>query len=139
MLMVENLKTIDSRKFDMSTYNSKLAKSLSFTVESFIVSNFECASAGCVIGHSVRLDPELMKKVIEDVGPIRGLPRLYTEWSERFTGLQNDTDEWQWCFGGNWIEFDNTISGAISRIEALVDGTWKNHDDYDEFVERQES
>lgn len=132
--MVEHLKTIKDDQLDMATYNRR-AKHI--TVSSFIVSNFECATAGCVIGHSVRLDTELMKKVITDAGNFSGIPRLYTAWSEEFTGLIYDSIRWQWCFSGGWKQYDNTVKGAISRIESLIDDTWREHEHYQRFLERQ--
>jgi hypothetical protein len=91
-----------------------------FTMECYNSAYDGCNTAGCVIGHSVRLNPSLFYTD-------------YAEWSENFTGLSCHSFEWGWCFSSAWEYIDNTVEGAISRIKALLEGTITSHPDYDKF------
>ena len=89
------------------------------------VYGISCNTVGCVIGHSVRLNPRLFASFHHLFG--------YIEWSEEFTGLCSYSFEWSWCFSGQWADIDNTVKGAISRIEAVLESTVESHPDYDRF------
>ena len=73
----------------------------------------ECDSAGCVIGHCTILDEwENIPKSYFN-GKIK-----FSEWSEQFTSLEHLTDNWNWCFGGEWYDNKNQI---LLRIKYLID------------------
>jgi hypothetical protein len=69
----------------------------------------ECMSVGCAIGH----------------GPAAGLQvaksdREWWEYSTRVFGLSWMSNEWAWCFHGEWALIDNTPAGAAKRIRHLI-------------------
>jgi hypothetical protein len=76
----------------------------------------ECSSIGCVVGHCTILDKSKF-----------GLPRYinneinFQVWSERFTGLSYELEEWDWCFNSDWAHVDNTPLGAAKRIEWFLE------------------
>jgi hypothetical protein len=79
-------------------------------------SSHECNSIGCVIGHCTILDD------------YENIPRTPTGqinfqlWSEKYTGLPIDSEEWAWCFSEQWAHWgtDNTPIGAAKRIIWLI-------------------
>lgn len=100
--MADHIRTVPQEKFEMVEWRSAEYETK------------ECGSIGCVIGHCTILDS-------------KPLPRLHSsnhidfgEWSEDFTGLDQSSDEWEWCFSSSWHEEDNTPDGAALRIEWLL-------------------
>lgn len=134
--IIEHLKTIDETKFTMVTFSNNIN---SFKTEDLTY----CNTAGCVIGHSIILDVPLFKrleiKAIQEYSNITGEAIrqrnifLFSKWSEEFTGISQLDEEWNWCFGSEWNFYDNSISGAISRIEALIDNKITEHKHYSDF------
>lgn len=116
-LMADHIKTISQEVFDMRDYRflKKHNDGYLDVLVQKLNSELECGSVGCVIGHCVVLDEN-----------VRGIPRFttnrinYEAWSERFTGLIAKTLEWQWCFGSDWVNCDNTPIGASKRIEYFL-------------------
>lgn len=104
--MVDHLCTISDNQFDMRGYRLNGDKA-----------SPECNSVGCVIGHCTVLDSENVKQnyLNSDTGIIK-----FTDWSYDFTGLHGYL--WDFCFGGAWVDTDNTIEGAIKRIESVING-----------------
>lgn len=103
--MIDHLSTVPEDKFDMGSFRSSYHDR----------GNTECNSVGCVIGHCTILAPELVIKRMD--GTIQ-----FCNWSKKFTGLDIDTNEWDWCFSGLWDAVDNTIKGAQQRIKYLLNG-----------------
>lgn len=68
-----------------------------------------CGAAGCFVGHwpQAGIDPR------RDEG--------WTEYSERASGLDMLSGEWDWIFGQNWAFTDNTPRGAAQRAYWLLD------------------
>lgn len=97
--------TIPKGSFDMSTYRFGLDQEP------------ECKSMGCVIGHCTILDK---KNILANHIGVWGRLK-FTEWSEEFTGLHFNSDEWEWCFSADWFDVDNTTEGARKRILYLLD------------------
>lgn len=64
---------------------------------------------GCFIGH----------------GPAAGIkPKKFEEWedySERVTGLDILSQEWDWLFDEDWKRIDNTPKGAAQRAYYLLE------------------
>lgn len=73
-----------------------------------------CGAVGCIIGHSIVLDPEVDEISMQ-------ADASYTKWSERFTGLSSDSHDWQWLFSSEWKYVDNTAIGASNRIKHFVE------------------
>lgn len=72
----------------------------------------ECGSAGCLVGH----------------GPLAGITALgnecWVDYSRRCfipERPSENSDEWEWCFGGGWAETDNTPAGGAKRILWLLE------------------
>lgn len=101
--------------FDMSTYTEAGAE----RNEDFFT---DCGTVGCALGH----------------GPYAGIPKRDSEtWpdygSRCFTGpfvpkraynkFTRDYHSmlYKWCFGGVWVDFDNTPEGAAKRILFILD------------------
>jgi hypothetical protein len=72
----------------------------------------ECNSIGCVIGHCTVLDDDAN---IYRIKHMNGLID-FVRWSEKFTGLNSNSDDWTFLFGGSWDCSDNTAIGASKRI-----------------------
>lgn len=83
-----------------------------------VMSFIECNSVGCVIGHCVQLDsyPELIPRIGGEDGDWIDFPR----WSFQFTGLLTTNKEWRWMFAPEWVEVDNTPTGAARRIRHFL-------------------
>lgn len=75
-----------------------------------------CGTAACAVGH----------------GPAAGVaPEDGESWFGYSTRcfMNEESDEWHWCFSGGWARTDNTAHGAADRIEWLIDrGLPKNAD-----------
>lgn len=76
----------------------------------------ECNSVGCVLGWCTELDADNIKEnYVYSSGGI-----AFYEWSEYFTGIPADGYDWDFLFSENWAEEDNTIQGAIKRLEFFI-------------------
>lgn len=75
----------------------------------------ECGTVGCAAGH----------------GPYAGIPKHSTETWTEYIGRVFDVHvipntpntlymEWDWLFGADWREIDNTPQGAAKRILYLI-------------------
>lgn len=74
-----------------------------------------CDSVGCVIGHCTILDkPENITR--DENGRIK-----FWEWVHNFTGIDENSDEWRWCFDSDWRYIDNTPKGASQRILYFIE------------------
>jgi len=116
-----NLKP-DYSHFDMGTYFSgdyyeglAYSDELEFDYSEFNRELHKCGTVACALGHAPSLAdkfPEFKPKLGED----------WEEYSDRVFGLDDyeNTDEWEWCFGAEWSNIDNTPQGAAKRIIQLV-------------------
>lgn len=104
----------DYSKFAMETFQRRESRNGNFGQEPFTAQDVAevnlCGTAGCAIGHA----------------PLAGFPvelsdKGWFPYSERISGLKNSSEEWEWCFGGDWEEYDNTPKGAAARIRRLVE------------------
>lgn len=79
-----------------------------------------CGTVGCAIGHAPFAS-----------GTIKPRPReSWSDYSFRFL-FGNDVDQynstmeqdkvWEWCFGGEWSNYDNTPQGAAKRMKVLLE------------------
>ena len=101
--MADYIRTVPQEKFGMQMYRSTYQATP------------ECSSVGCVIGHCTILATEPLPMMVGHEDRID-----FENWSQQFTGLDFERDEWEWCFGGRWVEGDNTPEGAALRIEWLI-------------------
>ena len=102
--MADYIKTIPQENFDMSQYRD---------YDDY--RSMECKSIGCVIGHCIVLEDKNIALPRTSDGEI-----MFSSWSEKFTGLDAVSDEWDWCFNGLWEKSDNTAIGASKRIEWML-------------------
>jgi hypothetical protein len=104
--MADYIRAIPQEKFDMCIFREGG------------ISDTECDSVGCVIGHCTILDAENIKARF--VGPSGAIS--FARWSEGFTGLDKHGSDgnWTWCFDSRWGIIDNTPEGAALRIEWLI-------------------
>ena len=89
-------------KFDMSNFTD-----LPYARE---FAEVKCGTAGCAVGWA----------------PFAGIKKRIGEswltYSERvLIDYHSHINFWEWCFGGDWAEFDNTRKGAAKRIQYLLD------------------
>lgn len=89
----------------------------------------ECNSVGCIIGHCTVLDNEPLPRCRNGVIG-------FDEWSERFTGLDSWSDEWFFLFGNDWVNADNTPTGAAKRIRYFVENGLPNN--WEEIIEGED-
>jgi len=68
-----------------------------------------CGTAACALGHT----PSIFR-IPEDCRSWWGL-------AEHLFGIDDDSEEWDWCFSGDWAHVDNTHYGAAKRIMWLLD------------------
>lgn len=68
-----------------------------------------CGTAACALGHA----PSIFR-----------VPKDCNSWwnlAEELFGLEDGSYEWAWCFSGEWVDVDNTHTGAAKRILWLLD------------------
>ena len=108
-ILANHLKTIDPQKFDMSTFNR---------IHAFpeIGEEYTCNTAGCIAGHAPMIpgfefNEKDTKGVFDTI--------CWAKYIHRIFDISEVSDEnlWLWIFGGNWSAVDNTIKGAVKRIE----------------------
>lgn len=101
--MIDHLRTLPQNSFCMGAYRKNNE-----------YSNTECNTIGCIIGHCTVLDSDNIKNnYLYDNGYVK-----FLDWSYDFTGL--DKYLWGFCFHSKWGIVDNTIEGAIKRLELVV-------------------
>lgn len=130
--MIEYLGNVTDSQMNMAVYSEAYSEIPTYGEQSLIDDNFSCKTAGCVIGHCIVLDTKLAKELVS----VYSVNTAYMIWSERFTGLENHTLEWKWCFSSTWKYVDNTVKGAINRIKLLIDGAWQQSEQYQDFLNR---
>ena len=88
--------------------------------ENFALPNGTCGSVGCVVGHAtISISPANENEE-------------WWEYSFRVFGIHHvkNSHEWQWLFGPEWSDTDNSPEGAADRIEWLLDkelpGDWED-------------
>lgn len=120
-LLAEGLKKlpVNYQKFDMDSFYENLTGDTSLFVENIN----ECGTSACAVGH----------------GPtIKGLEayrsETWREYTERVFGVTTFDETFTYLFGSEWANRDNTIDGAIDRIETYlhsgVPEDWYIEEDY---------
>lgn len=100
------LDTVPKHKFDMWTFRTKGSSDLSLAK---VRDDHVCGTAGCAVGY----------------GPQAGFPILRTDldwlsYSERVFGVEWEGDDWDFLFGAEWKDIDNTPTGAAKRIRFYI-------------------
>lgn len=122
--MADYIETIPQEKFRMSVFR--------------ISHNFEktespiCDTVGCIIGHCTALDMDNVRERFTN-----GMLIDFGKWSEEFTGLKYDEEEYIYLFSQSWEVngSDNTPTGAAKRIRHFVEHGLP--DDWKEQIEKK--
>lgn len=79
-----------------------------------------CGSHMCIIGDLPVIGGEFRVRPdeFECYTPYKVV--YWNEYSERVTGLDHCSDEWNYLFGGEWVYVDNTPKGAAARIRYFI-------------------
>ncbi len=104
----ELLKTIPEDRFSMDDFITCKNPDLQDVLN-------PCDSVCCVIGHCVVLDIETNLKKYS-----YSYSFDYGGWSYSFFGFEYDSDLWNFLFSEIWVYVDNTLKGAIKRIEYVL-------------------
>lgn len=96
-LLVEKLKTVEEKEFNMETWES------------------ECNTTACVGGWIAHFFPDY---IVEEVISVTD----YEQTIHNFSNINNadNTELFDWIFNGFWTELDNSVRGAIARINYVL-------------------
>lgn len=123
--LVENFDYVD-KHFNMRNWRLQKAASKGFTEVNY-KSKYDCGTHGCLMGWV----PFALEHKIDDrwFGDFEELdfaklsmgvfPALCPEVR---CGIYELTDAWIFLFTGKWAEVDNTLEGAIARIDVVLAG-----------------
>lgn len=105
-------------------YLEKLGrKGVNFDMKSFMVKDIkgfgcvvlpyfdECGTVGCALGW-MSWAPQFFEE--------RKWQSSYFAIGEKVFGIQEDSKEWEFLFSSFYADHDNTIEGAIGRIDTLL-------------------
>ena len=109
-------KRVTQEQFDMSCYRAELADLCHATD---FYSTHDCGSVGCALGWSPfvkGLEPIDDDYIFDRHTSLKEL--AFRRYSLRVFELT--AVEWKWCFSADWVDIDNTPSGAARRIRCLV-------------------
>lgn len=123
------LQKISDSNFNMATYNVKILNGYLEPSRLFV-----CNSPACVIGHCININLKLAKELLDEIGVYD--QQLYTQWSTRFTGINSKEATWHFLFSGIWKDRNNTVKGAIERLNAVINRKMHEHKDYGWFVKK---
>lgn len=113
----------DYKEFDMRDYNAVEADTHSgFSTLGPYNRQYGCGTIACALGHG----PAAGVRVYRDLG--------WEEYCERAFGVDGGgyySDAFEYMFGANWQNFDNTPHGAAARIRTYVELGGKTPEDWD--------
>lgn len=125
-ILVAGLRTVPENKFTMATFCTKDGEDhqTEYIRKDTDIKEHMCGSSACVVGWSptfkglevIDADFYFSKSNSIFYNPHGTLS--YTEYSNRLFEL--DEEQWEWCFGGDWDQHDNSIDGAIKRINYML-------------------
>lgn len=111
--VIDYLSKIDDNQFDMNQWEKKN----------------ECGTVRCVVGYLPVIFPEKAPDFINH-SLIAVSKYRYNSMSEEILG-DFDFDTWAYMFSHVWARLDNTVAGAIERMEEVIAGKrCKSRDDY---------
>lgn len=133
-ILAKKLETVNPEHFDITVYNK--------TYESRFVKvkdiDFSCNTCGCVLGHAATF-PEF-KITEQDIYEfMNDYPFAWQKFTEKYFGIEVDSFVWTWLFSTDWSEVDNTLQGAIRRINYFIQNGMpenfiRDFDDLNQFV-----
>jgi len=131
---VENLQIVADRLIEV---NKDL--NLKFGMETFgdtyktVLPKPSCGSFGCVVGHLPLFEefkdiilnlPTVIGGGLSDDEYLYGI--FYRDVCEKVLGISEDSYLWTYLFDCNWAEIDNTLEGAVFRIQHAITVLEKN-------------
>ena len=110
--LAEYLKTIDPKNFNMITYHNLDE----FLTKKYLASKKYCPTVACVLGHAPMIPG--FELIPEDFD-INEDTISWSRYSNRIFQIPYN-EIWNWLFSGEWTATDNSLSGAIKRIEYII-------------------
>ena len=118
-ILVAGLRTVPELQFNMGLFCDSFGKGS--IKKGTDVQEHMCGSSACAIGWGPSfkgleiIDTDLT----DDFLNISNVATLnYYEYGDRLFKLNDD--EWEWCFSGEWDQHDNTVKGAVKRINYFL-------------------
>lgn len=114
-------KIITQKEFDMSFFRREGRISRIEIDE--ILEKPKCGTVGCMLGWSptikglkpVGSNSYMLKFVNEDVFD-------FEAYVIKFFGIKQDSDLWDYLFSTDWALCDNTLEGALIRLDNVIEG-----------------
>lgn len=114
--LADHLKTVNPDNFDMARFSN--APPLYFKSDLELLKNPPLPEIACAAGHAISIFP------LEKTDLSNDEDGFYCLDEEAFTvrvfDIDSDSQVWDFLFSGRWAVFDNSIEGAIQRIELLI-------------------
>ena len=64
-----------------------------------------CGTAGCIIGHGPH------------AGIVKSVDEVWSDYGNLRFAARSTLNSWRFIFSGLWQDFDNSLSGAVRRLE----------------------
>ncbi len=93
------------------------------------ISSSQCGSVGCILGHMPFINNPAFCTIYQDwkIPNIRNhdfgdrLPTLdFLAYSERVLKIASNEAVWDYLFSGDWAVIDNTVEGAVFRLNNVI-------------------
>jgi hypothetical protein len=119
----------DYEHFDMRTYARHLGECDAIEdPDALAVSDPEkffenCGTVACALGHGPAAGIPFERHML-NVTEYEGARTVNVRWnvySDEQFGLTRWSYPWMWCFGGTWVDVDNTVRGAAARLRYFLD------------------
>jgi len=109
----------DYAQFEMDSFIDGDTYRNSEAIKQYLLTNggvASCGTSACAVGHGPSAG--LFFKA-DEIGIDLGDDELLPDWSKyvrRVFGVAAFSDDFNFMFGGNWHDYDNTVHGAAARI-----------------------
>lgn len=126
--LADAVEGIDPEIFDMSSYRKN--KSNDYLIQR----TPDCGTIGCAIGWAPLVPSLEMCKEEEALFRIAHKGTAYAEYCSRVFGVEQGSRKWKYMFDSNWCTYDNTPTGASTRIREIAYGLkdiklpWEKYD-----------
>ena len=121
---------LDYASFDMwgyyaggeSDYLAKMSNAVDYAQNNGGVDKNECGTIACAIGHGPAAGVLATGECINAVSRLSHEEVATVNWSRYSNNFEElRSDAWEWMFGSNWFNKDNTHRGAAARIRYFLD------------------
>ncbi len=93
----------------------------------YVTQHNKCGTVACVIGHCLASDE--FGNRLEGVNLTFTVSGMASNFTDEILDIGLNTLEWDYLFSGEWCCHDNTVAGAIARIERVIGGFEPSHED----------